>query len=122
MLDNYSACFTTQRSIQVHLTMKNRENIVNPNIAVSHSNSCGRISIISNDLLVFQIFSLLSCEIADKAHFFSPLWVNSYLGQRRGDVILTISNEVIELFWWKNHIKHKLLFKAAVFFMSQNMS
>ena len=63
--------FYAQSSVQLHLTVKNSENIVIPNIGVSRSNSCGRISIISNDLLVFQILSLSSCEITDKTH----IWV-----------------------------------------------
>lgn len=55
MLDNCSACFTAQCTVQVHLTMKNDKNIVSPNISASRSNSWGHI-------YVAAMLSLISCS------------------------------------------------------------
>lgn len=54
MLDNCSACFTAQCTVQVHLTMKNDKNIVSPNISASCSNSWGHIYVAAMICLYFR--------------------------------------------------------------------
>lgn len=69
MLDNCSACFTAQCTVQVHLTMKNDKNIVSPNISASCSNSWGHIYVAAMICLYFrcchwQAARLFSCQTA----------------------------------------------------------